>query len=175
MKEKGFTMIEVLVALTLFSLAVTGVLTVTLQGGLTIGAASRNITASYLAQEGVELMRARRDSRILTSPGNFAVGWGDFVSNEVAQCSGNNVCDIEAHNPLVVVSCPQGFCPLVYNTSGQYEGYYTHTQGSSNFSRSIKLTTIGQDEVQVEVRVNWVEGSANRSVIAKESLFNWYD
>lgn len=61
-KNKGFTLIETLVALSIFVTSVTVLLVATGNGIQNTNAAQNRLTATYLAQEGVELVRAARDT-----------------------------------------------------------------------------------------------------------------
>ncbi len=177
-KEKGFTIIEVLVSLTLFSIAVAGIITVSAQGGVTITAVHNRMTANYLAQEGIELLRAKRDSRILSAPGDFSIGWGDFMTQDVPACSGlassPNHCDIDALNPDTITSCLAGSCPLGYISSGSLAGYYAHTATPEVFSRYMTIDVIAPDELKITSVVSWKEGQMIQTSTATENIFNWY-
>ena len=198
-KEKGFTLVEVLVALAIFSLALTGVVTVAAQGGLNIRRAQFRLTANYLASEGVEMMRSLRDNQVLYHSGLNSdiaashAGWNDFRDAVVSQCTAAVPCDIDAENVAGsgtstgaatfpwfsnITPCNSGFCQLYYdNTTAYSAGYYNNLgYGTSTpYSRAIVVTSISPDEVQVTVTVHWTEGSSVQSTSTSEDLFNWYN
>lgn len=173
-KEKGFTIVEVLISLTLFSIAVAGIITVSVQGGVTINAVKNRMTAEYLAQEGIELLRAKRDSRILTAPGDFSIGWGDFITNDVPLCSGTNHCDIDALNPDTITSCLAGSCALRYIDTGPLAGYYAHTANPDLYARYMTIDIITPSELKITSVVSWKEGQSVQTSIATENIYNWY-
>jgi len=190
-KERGFTIVEVLIALTIFSIAVGGVITVAVQGGLNINASKLSLTANYLADEGVELMRAMRDTSVINAT-TTTVGWNSFTSAFGAtgtRCTdashGNSPCDI---NPTIsslvfpsisnVVNCT-GSCPLYYLTSGSNQGYYSSVSPGSGtlpspYSRQIVVTPLGANEVRVTSTVIYLTGSISNTVTVSENLYNWY-
>jgi prepilin-type N-terminal cleavage/methylation domain-containing protein len=60
--QNGFTLIETLVAISIFVASVTVLLVVTGGGIKDVNSAQNKLTATYLAQEGAELVRASRDT-----------------------------------------------------------------------------------------------------------------
>lgn len=184
--ERGFTIVEVLVSLLIFSVAVTGVITVAAQGGLNVNASKLALTATYLADEGVELMRAMRDNAVLGGA-TPAEGWDAF-----ADTFGSMVCTIDAPcdiDPTIlsspfpsgtnVVACPTGpglgFCPLYLQADGSY-GDTAPTGGTASpYSRQIVVVPVtGTDgnEQQVTVKVRYRVGAGTKTVTVGENLFN---
>lgn len=186
-KEYGFTLVEVLISLTLFSIAITGVITVAAQGGINVNAARNRVTATYLADEGLELMRGFRDTNIVSAGIGFeTTGWNNFVTSSTP-CQ-TAVCDIDPTNvgggislpfPAVanIVPCPLGICHLYHTTTGYYtsitDGLPTTTV--SMFSRGISVSIVSPTEVHVTSTVTWNEGVLPQSVVVDENLFNWYN
>jgi prepilin-type N-terminal cleavage/methylation domain-containing protein len=187
-KESGFTIIETLISLTIFSMALTGLITVAAKGSFNINAARDRLTATYLADEGIELMRAMRDTSVLESgsPSALTAGWLRFVSTAVATCSSTAPCDI-GYYPFPQFSnfyagcafTPPAstgkYCPLYYDTvTGFYnnQGYGTRTA----YSRSLVTEWSPSDpsEVKVTSTVIWREGSVYKNIVQTESIFNWY-
>ena len=193
--EKGFTIVEVLISLTIFSIAVAGVITVASQGGLNVNAAKDKLTATYLADEGIELMRALRDTHVAGQPsGSEADGWTAFVADIGSICTPDAPCDIDSTNSIGapvfpsssnIVSCggPDSFCALYYDgiTGDTYQGFYrdswtTGTPPRSLYARRVVVTSGGTspDEVQVTSTVTWKEGISTQTITTSERLFNWY-
>jgi prepilin-type N-terminal cleavage/methylation domain-containing protein len=191
-KSAGFTIIETLVALTIFSIAITGVITVAARGGINTNIAKNRLTATYLADEGVELMRAMRDTRVLQqgTPASFTGGWLQFVTTSTADCTVAFPCDIDGANILALTPFPQfgnfrypcsttftgisgSYCPLFYDpVTGFYNNLASGTPTA--FSRSLVVTPIGFDEVQVTSTVVWREGQTMKSLSQTENMFDWY-
>lgn len=179
--QRGFTIVETLIALSIFSLAVTGVITAAVQGGTNINAARNRLVGNYLAQEGVELVRGYRDSSVLTSPGNLNLGWGVFVVGVGSGCAVH--CDIDALAPTTLISCPGAACSAlnydenILSTTG---GYYNHlplssTNTQSNFTRTLTIQIpTGSTEAVVTSTVTWKDGGITRHTTVSESMFGWY-
>lgn len=78
--KRGFTLLETLVAVAIFTIAILALLAVLSNGIASTNYAKRKITATYLAQEGVEYVRNQRDGFIITNSDDPQVGWDDFVT-----------------------------------------------------------------------------------------------
>jgi prepilin-type N-terminal cleavage/methylation domain-containing protein len=187
--ERGFTMVEVLVAVTLFSIAVAGVITAAVQGGININYAKFRLTANYLAQEGIELMRAKRDSYVIDNSTDFETGWNTFATEALSNCTLAGPCDIDVTDvstPVVGGTAPLGlrYVPCVAGCSITYEsgvsglGYYGHSSlgTPTPFTRRITVATFpsSPNELEITSTVTWLEGTNTQSVTISESLFNWY-
>ena len=185
--ERGFTIVEVLVALTIFSIAVAGVITAAVQGGINVTAAQNKMTASYLAQEGIELMRAKRDSYVVAAA-SYGAGWSSFVNATMTSCNFSGPCDIDVSDTtstipgstgsalgLGYVPC-SGSCVLNYSSSG----FYSHASSStaSQFTRRLTVVPLPSStaptEMEVTSTVTWGQGSTTQSIAMSESIFNWY-
>ena len=100
-KNRGFTLIETLVAIAVLSLAITGPMVIAQKGIGSAIYARDEVTAFYLAQEAIEYIRNVRDTnRIkdyeINPPQNTTVDWlWEFDSNG-ANCMDPNTCQIDA-------------------------------------------------------------------------------
>ena len=93
----------------IFSLALTGLITVISQGNLNINNSKLRLTATYLANEGLELIRSTRDNSVLehlsmvTSYSSGAdaehAGWNAFHDGIMAHCTVSCDIDAELSNP----------------------------------------------------------------------------
>ena len=177
---------EVLVAITIFTIAVAGIITAAVQGGINVNADEQRVTANYLAQEGIELMRDKRDSYVVSSPSGYDAGWADFVAATTTACSTTTPCDIDVSDTtsaipssgaalgLRYVTCTATSCVLNYDSNG----YYSHSAGTASlYTRKITVVpypTVTPDELLVTSTVTWLQGSAPQTVSQSESLFDWY-
>ncbi len=94
MNVKGFTLIEAMVAIAIIALAIVGPMYAANSSIVAAELASDQLTASYLAQEGIEYVRTMRDDAYLSAyaanTGNVSQeGWDNFVSG------GNNTTSIK--------------------------------------------------------------------------------
>ena len=187
-QEGGFTIVEVLVALTLFSIAVAGVITAAVQGGINISAAQNTMTSSYLAQEGIELMRAKRDSYVLSDSTSYDSGWNAFVSGATTACSSAGPCDVDVSDTTTPmpsgVVLGLGYVPCAATCVLKYDsnGYYSHAASGTPTKFSRRITVVGftsgtatvPKEIQITVTVTWTQGLSTQSVSETESMFDWY-
>lgn len=186
--NSGFTLVETLVAISIFSLAVLALMSVLSQGITNTTYAKTKITASYLAQEGIEYIRNMRDTFVLYDTTSGAAGWTKFNNKlttnscDTAGCyfDDRNV-DYTNHsqpmaNLLLLTGCSNVPCTngtLLYDApTGKY-GYASGT--STSIIRKIKTAAVSANETRVTSTVTWNQGSGTYSVVFSESLFNWVD
>ncbi|NCO61881.1 prepilin-type N-terminal cleavage/methylation domain-containing protein, partial [Candidatus Kaiserbacteria bacterium] len=84
-KQHGFSLVEVLVAITLLLLIVTGPMKIITDANHSTAFASEQVTAFFLAQEGLELAQKGRDDLMLqyfdkqfNNNGNMVNPWAKF-------------------------------------------------------------------------------------------------
>jgi prepilin-type N-terminal cleavage/methylation domain-containing protein len=170
----GFTLIETMIALTLLSLSIVAPMTLTAQSLGAAYYARDEITAFYLAQEGLEAVRSVRDNNILQdAQGGVLVNLLQGIPT-----IGSGTFTIDTRNNSMN-SCG-GTCPAL-TTDGTLYGYgmptatqfvrtmnacYVQTDGSCSGSPT--------DEVKVTAAVSWrTAGIKSRTVTLSENLYKW--
>lgn len=177
-KNKGFTLIEVLVSIFILITAVVVPLTIGSKAFAYSNFVRDQSTASYLAQEAQEFIRLMRDNASLNpSPGG---GWADFKSR-IANCMFPNGCKFDVRfdgNPnFISIDQCNLKCDVLYKQiAGTYS--YTVVPGSNNwFLRTVKTTLVGRnafERIQVEVTVLWhTNGIDERSFTVTDYLTPW--
>lgn len=180
MNNKGFTLIELVIAIFILVFAIIGVYnafsTVVV---LTTGASSR-FTAAYLAQEGIEIVRNMRDNNWLKMEEAPETIWTDGL----LECEDGCEADYKTGTlpALILVPWTSGGNYLkINNNNGFYSydstGEYTETK----FKRKIIITQnpATPNVFQVTVLVTWKEKEEEGCVYgycieAEEYLYNWY-
>jgi len=168
-RNKAFTLVETLVAISIFTVSILGLMSVLAQGTNDTTYAKRKIIATYLAQEGIEYLRNMRDTYVLYTgiPGN---SWSDFKA-DLAPCNPGTGCGFDPTFPHIVFTCTGGNSCKLYIVNG---GYSTSPSGTdSGFTRKVWMTTIGNDEVKVFSTVSWTQVSGTYTMTFAENLFNW--
>jgi len=166
--EKGFSILEVVIAIFIITMGLVGVLSLVIQN-LQVKYINKNgIIASMLAQEGVELVRSRRD-------GNWENGL-DFKQGII----GDGTYAIDAENIIDVDGgIDNANARLKYNSGG----YYCHgawisegacNQGNSPFFRLITVTDNGV-YLDVQARVRFKKGNNSYDYVAETRLYNWLE
>ncbi len=168
MKQKGFTILETIVAVTTLAIVITGV-TAAMQTGISSYITSKDqTTAIYLAQESFEQIRHIRDQNALT--GNpWLTGISGAVGTE--PCYPGFSCYSDAINGTLtrcISTCPL----LLQDPVNKFYGY-TGGWTTTNFRRTIQLSVINVNEVSIVVTVAWSKGSLSKSLVFKENFLNW--
>ncbi|MEK7568800.1 MAG: prepilin-type N-terminal cleavage/methylation domain-containing protein [Patescibacteria group bacterium] len=152
--KKGFTLIETMVALTVVLVAVVGPISLIGNSLRNIYFARDKMVAINLAQEGIEVVRQKRDSNLLAG----AI-WDSGLN------TGSYVVDAPS------LSLTTADTKIYQDTDGFYRqgvGFTTVTQ----FLRGITITDAGLEEKKVTSTVTWNTGNDTGTITAIEFLFN---
>lgn len=169
MKNKGFTLVETLVAVSILVIGSLGPIVIAAQGIASGGYAKDQITAYYLAQEGIEYIRSIRDGNALQ--GLPSSSWLNGI--DIA-CDGSAVgefgCTIDARTDAIAACGSGGCAPMRIHPSGIY-GYAGPT--TSIYTRTIKLLQPStNDIVPIQVTMQWTSRGTSRSLTLTEDIYN---
>ncbi|HVU06675.1 MAG TPA: prepilin-type N-terminal cleavage/methylation domain-containing protein [Candidatus Paceibacterota bacterium] len=172
--NKGFTLVEAMVAISILSLAVTGPLIIAQKGLGSAVYAKDQIIAAYLAQEAVEYVRNARDTNRITG-----AAWLNGLSACMVS-GGSEACEIDARKTDflatgAVQSCPGGACDKV--SFDPSSGLYGYGIGSATkFTRSISIDNrASAKEATMTVTVSWATNLflPVRTFTVRETIFNF--
>jgi hypothetical protein len=162
--NKGFTLMEAIVAIFVITTGLVGVLSLVSQTISSSTFSKDKLIAAYLAQEGIEIIRNIRDTNWLEGGTN---PWDEGLTG----CTGGCIADYTYSEQLD---------PTLPAYTGQFlnidsNSYYSYSAGTpTKFQRKI---TIGAgpiaDSMNVKVEVFWQEKGAPHKVEAQENLYNW--
>ena len=193
-KVNGYTLVETLVAISIFSVSILGLLVMLSQGIADTGYAKKKMTAAYLAQEGVEYVRNMRDTIMIYDPsGDPEIGWNELRDTHLDLCKQTDGCFFNPADPdtglvygnpdrpmltIAIESClgpnPDGCPELLYHPdSGKYD--YTSPGDTSGFRRKIRIEQVSVDELKVTSTVFWTQGSGDYHMDFSENLFKWIE
>lgn len=174
--NKGFTIIETLVAITILMIAISGPLVVANKGTTGAITARDSMIASYLAQESMETIKNLRDNNIAT-----AASWLNGFSVGSVCNAANKPCDASALDSPAILNNLTTPYPLVLVPNGYYS-HNTATAGavSTKFSRYFYLSAPGgatpcieaSSECTATVIVSWNEGVVPYNVTISSELVN---
>lgn len=166
----GFTLIETLVAITLLTVAVVTPMTLTNRSLSTAYYARDQIAAFYLAQEGIEAVRAVRDGNILLNVRGTPTD--TFTFPGIASIDGA-VFTVDTINNSMQ-TCTEGECPPL-KTDGEFYGYDSGWE-ETRFTRTVRTDFVDavQDELRVSVTISWQTGPyQTRTFTISENIFRW--
>lgn len=163
---RGFTIIEAFVGITILLIGIVGPL-VLVNTNFQAGRFSRDqITAYYLAQEAIEVVREIRDENFLE---------GDSWLTGLNACTSSNGCRIDgrAQGASAILGCGVG-CeqPLRLNRS---TGEYSYRSGDeeTRFYRYVRITDNNLSQATVTVYVGFDTGRYEQEYTTVDYLRNW--
>lgn len=171
--SSGFTLIETLVAIALITTAIVAPMALTSQSLQTAYYARDQVTAFYLAQEAIEALRSVRDGQILQIAQSQNASSIDIFG--VIPLEQNFTVDArEAEPSSTIVPCSGGQCPALQTDADHtlygYETGWTDT----TFTRTVRASEIGNDEIRITVTVSWQSGGIQRrSFSISENMYRW--
>ncbi|MFH1841329.1 MAG: prepilin-type N-terminal cleavage/methylation domain-containing protein [Candidatus Nealsonbacteria bacterium] len=155
-KEKSFSLIEVIISVFLITTGTLGAFALIQRTVAFTSINSSRLVASYLAQEGVEVVRNIRDVNWLTK-----VNW----DNGLSFCSMG--CEAD-YNDSSLSSYSSRFLKI------SSEGFYNYDSGENTiYRRKITITSPEVDILEVLVDVEWQERGRTHTVSVLEKLYNW--
>ncbi|MDO8601416.1 MAG: prepilin-type N-terminal cleavage/methylation domain-containing protein [bacterium] len=158
--NKGFTLLEAIISIFIVTMGVGGVFTLINQ---TIGgtrSVSLRLTATYLAQEGIETVRNIRDGNFLKiHKGTGGVNWDTNLTGCQAGCEADyNDTSLAPNDRYLRID----------------GGFYNYDSGTDTiFKRKITVTPSGSNILQASVVVSWQERGGPHQVTIQENLYQW--
>jgi len=164
----GFTIIEVITAIFVLAVGVVGVLTMISQTAAFTQVTSSRLTATYLAQEGIEIVKNIRDTNSLKIHNGLISE--DHWTDGLIEAGCDFGCEADyTSNFLSSFTTPQKL-----KIDG---GFYKYSASPSiietPFSRKIIITP-DADILKVSVEVSWSERGRDHKVTAQENLYKWW-
>ena len=174
--KRGFTIVESLVAIGILSLSILATFT-SVAGSLQLSSTSKDqITAFFLAQEGMESIRNIIDNNTLSYLAGGGNDWLDGISElntDPCWFGTGKICSVDSTNGILAFcGLAAGSCPYLNqdSVSGKigYDGGWTPT----NFKREIRIASINANEIMVFVNMSWVNHGVTKSIEVTENFFN---
>ncbi|MBI2062086.1 MAG: prepilin-type N-terminal cleavage/methylation domain-containing protein [Candidatus Yanofskybacteria bacterium] len=153
--QKGFTLVEALVALMILTIALGPALVLSSNISSTASVIQNNLIAANLAQEGIEVVRSFRDANWFNGL-PFDTGMADGIYRVGLRSTSLSSLDL---NPPIKIDA----------------GMYNYISGTDTiFRRTITITKINSEELRIISDVTWTErGNRPRDVRVESHLFDW--
>jgi len=195
MKHRGFSLIGVVVALSVLSVGILSTAQLMARTENTVGVSRERLVAINLAREGVELVQARRDANwgeLINpnpNPDENVDSWVEFLCPEdLVARAGPYMFTIESQQvspppdeEYILTIIPDGDTRLRVMPG---TGVFTHQAGvgeDSIYSREVRVDCVqandeqtdGQEYIDVSVVVRWNTREANHDVTLNTRLVDW--
>lgn len=172
LNRKGFTMVEVLIAVFVITIGVVGSYIILQQIFANTFVSSSRLTAAYLAKEGFEIVRNVRDS-------NWVAG-NDWDTNLIKNSPpGFNGCDLSEAPPRFCEADHTDTALTSLSSSGDpnpltLNGSYLYGAGAdTKFSRTIEVKSLTADSARVIITISWEEQGNSHSITVEGLLYDW--
>ncbi len=159
---RGFTLVEVMVALVIVSVGMIGAYELVNQSLVLANSAANRFTAVHLAAEGTEIARNIRDTNYLKfyrGAGNWNDGLTGYESGGAADYSSGGL----TADPAALLKIGGGF--------------YGYSAGENTmFKRKIKVIPNASpaDYFEVVSEVSWSDSAGGHTETVRERLYNWW-
>lgn len=166
--QQGFTMIELIIGLAILSFGIIAVYSVFFPAITQTYNVSSRLTAVYLAQEGLEIVRNIRDNNFIAgnnwAQGLLSCNLGCQASYKAGTAQQQQADQLAAFNPSQY---------LTLDADGFYS--YSETGISTKFQRNITITQeLGTDILRVVSNVSWNFNGQPYNYQTDEYIYNWY-
>lgn len=198
--DSGFTLIETLVAVSILTLSVAGPLFTANRAIVAAENARNQLTASYLAQEGIEYVRMMRDNEFLvayrTNPTTASsAAWTDFLTGgsvaSITQCR-TSTCTLDPSRdmgtgsglslspcsgascaPIRLTNCIRGTGGLVCTPPNIYTLQNLSGSVQTAFTRTIQVVEQSASDERIVSTVFWEYHNTPYSVTVYDHLTPW--
>lgn len=166
--QAGFSLVETLVSLAILMTAVLGPMSIAQTGIQGARIASQNITAIFLAQEAIELVKAQVYSAETNGDGSKDSSNPNYWLKDVKMCEGGTACAVDASPGASsqIQNCSSTCPPLYISGDGFYTTQATNASGAAGSSvnektpyvRQVAITGNGTDDWRkITVTVQWYQ------------------
>lgn len=155
MRQRGFTLIETLVAISLLTVGVAGSFSLMQKVTSFASISSSQLVASYLAQEGIETIRNIRDTNYLEGEAwdtGIATGFSYFFDYRSS-------------------TFPDYTCGSYLQYNGT--NYICSSDASGKFQRKITIDRPVPDKMIISIEVSWSERGIPHKILAQTELRDW--
>lgn len=184
---KGFTLIESLVAITIVAVAVAGPLFTANRAIISAQGARLQLTASHLAQEGIEHIRALRDNEYLIAYKDHGAdiggtAWTIFRNEIELACPTAEGCTVDSDPTLTlgttagesIRSCG-GTCEPLYLTNGVNKIYTRSIVDAEKqpYTRKVQVVRVSDTDERIVSTVTWFFHDIQSSVEISDHVTPW--
>lgn len=151
----GFTLVELLIAATLVMVVFSSILALVNYSIYAITFIQNNLIASFLAQEGVELViKKRSENWISGQPFGYGLESGSYRIDYRG-----------------VFDNAQSVAPLKFDET---LGYQYAVGQPTNFNRTVTVAAVSENQLRIISEVSWKSRTKSFSIKVEDHLYNWF-
>lgn len=158
-KTKGFTLLEMLISLLVIVVGVLGVFMAVARYSQNTQQEKENLVASYLCQEGVEIVKNIRDSN-----------WVSGAAWDAGLTGCADGCEADLQSTALTTWSGDGRNLYIEGATGFYKYIASPASGDTEtpYTRRINIAA-GTSELAITVIVYW----SDHTMTVKENIYNW--
>lgn len=166
-KSRGFTILEIMVAIFVINIGVIAALSAVLRATTVTFVSSSKLTAAYLVQEGIEIIRNIRDTNRLEG-----AAWNDGIPE--ADC-----LEADYESKTLSLCGPELRYLYIDVLADGSRGFYKYIDSpfpediKTKFKRKITVVSDGPDILKISVLVEWQERGKDFQATVQENLYNY--
>ena len=186
--KSGFTLVEALVALSILIVGIISGFILVTKALYDVTIIQDRLIASFLAQEGLEVVRQIRDTNYLKTLDGTSTDWDDNLKTDGDYLVSANIQTGTVILPLppwqqdkgLYYHCSSGL--YTYDDTGNVNLTCEHTDDVilTTFKRKINISHVSPDEIRVQSIIEWKSrniifevGIGKGGIKAEDHLFNW--
>lgn len=155
---KGFSLVELMVAISMIAIVFTSLISLVNTVLANLSYSHNYLVASYLAQEGIELITQKRNE-------NFKNG--DAFDNKII----GNCLEIDYKG----ASRPCSGESNVFLKYSEDNGFQYGSGSNTVFKRTIKTEKVSDNEIRVQSIVKWKTRNQDFEIVVEDHLYNWFE
>lgn len=164
-QQSGFTLLETLFAVIIFSFALVSLIGITGKGVSATISARQQLTAQFLAEELLEVARNTRDGNLVSE-----IPW----TTGIDQCTPSNPCDVVYGNTNFLSLEPSSGTNPLYENNGSFRPDSSIAGPASGFSRGLVFTDLGNNQGKLTATVTWQQKTLKRKFEISTYIADWY-
>ncbi len=165
-QQSGFTLLETLFAVIIFSFALVSLIGITGKGVSATISARQQLTAEFLAEELLEVARNTRDGNLLSE-----IPW----TTGIDLCTPSSPCDVNYGNTNSLSLEPGSGTNPLYENDGSFRPDSNIAGPASGFSRGLVYTPITSSQGKLTATVTWRQKTLIRKFEISTYIADWYN
>ena len=166
--KSGFTLVEALIALSILIVGIISGFILVTKALYDVTIIQDRLTASFLAQEGLEFVRQIRDTNYLKTLGSTSTDWDNNLKTD-----GDYLISANISAGTIILPSWQDKLLSYHPSSGVYNYDDTGDATPTVFKRKMNIYHVSFDEIRVQSIMSWQSRNINFSFTAEDHLFNW--